>query len=99
MDQFFTVSAYEASGLIIALIAFLVSILTMYNAAKLKTGIIAASTVSFGIGMLCLSAGFFLLALPPWIGSDPILYRVLFAVGFIFLGWGSYKIFKMAQIS
>lgn len=81
-------------------LAAVVSLLTLYNAAKLKTGVLAISTYAFGGGMLFLSAAFLLLTLP--IGADPemadLVSKLLFFAGFLLLGFGSWKIYKMSQI-
>lgn len=81
-------------------IAALVSLLTLYNAARLKTGVLAMSTYAFGGGMLFLSAGFFLLNFPLGVGLESLvtMYRTFFLIGFILLGWGSYQIYQMSQI-
>lgn len=83
-----------------AVLSFLVSLLTLYNAAKLKTGILAVSTYAFGAGMLALSVGFLFLATPDWATPQTVnlLYRLSFILGFALLGFGSYKIYKMAKI-
>ncbi len=81
-------------------LAAVVSLLTLYNAARLKTGIIAMSTYAFGGGMLFLSAGFFLLNFPVGVPLDTLvtMYRAFFLIGFILLGLGSYQIYKMSRI-
>ena len=81
-------------------IAAVVSLLTLYNAARLRSGIIAMSTYAFGGGMLCITAASFLLVMPYGINFDSvmIMYRFLFLAGFILLGWGSWQIYKMSQI-
>lgn len=80
--------------------SFLVSLLTMYNAAKLRSGILAVSTYAFGAGMLSLAVGFLFLSTPGW--ADPetvqLMFRLSFILGFVLLGFGSYKIYKMAKI-
>lgn len=91
---------FEIFVYITVTIAFIASLLTLYNAAKLRTGILAISTYAFGAGMLCLSTGFALTTLP--ITSDPVtlltVSRVLFFAGFVLLGLGSYKIYQMSKI-
>lgn len=85
----------------IALLALLVSLLTLYNAVKLKSGVLAVATYAFGGGMLCLSAAALLLAFPlfslPQLGS--IVQDVLFIIGFLLLGFGSYKIYSMSKVA
>lgn len=87
-------------GIIMAL-AFLASFLTLYNAIKLKSGVLAVSSYAFGGGMLCLSAVFLLSIMP--FGLTNSLYEVisliLLLLGFGLLGFGSFKIFKMSQIT
>lgn len=81
-------------------LALVVSLLTLFNAAKLKTGVLAMSTYAFGGGMLFLSASYLLVSLP--IGAQPetadFVSKILFLVGFILLGFGSWKIYQMSQI-
>ncbi|RJO60715.1 hypothetical protein C4544_04560 [candidate division WS5 bacterium] len=81
-------------------LASLVSLLTLYNAAKLRSGVLAMATYAFGAGMLCLAAAFFLLAIPDLNSSLTVdwLYRILFVIGFSMLGLGSFKIYKMSQV-
>lgn len=81
-------------------IAPLVSLLTLYNAARLRTGVLAMSTYAFGGGMLFLAAGFFLLNFPLGVSLSNLvtMYQVFFLIGFILLGWGSYQIYKMSRI-
>lgn len=81
-------------------IAALVSLLTLYNAARLRTGVLAMSTYAFGGGMLFLAAGFFLLNFPLGVdlGSLVAMYRIFFLIGFILLGWGSYQIYKISRV-
>lgn len=81
-------------------ISSLVSLLTLYNAARLRTGILAMSTYAFGGGMLFLAAGFFLLNFPLGVGLESLvtMYRVFFLTGFILLGWGSYQIYRMSRV-
>lgn len=86
-------------GIIVAL-AFLGSFLTLYNAVKLKSGVLAVSSYAFGGGMLCLSAAF-LLNLMPFGLTDSFsetLSLVLLLLGFGLLCFGSFKIFKMSQV-
>lgn len=77
-----------------------VSLLTMYNAIKLKSGILAISTYAFGGGMLCLVTAFALPKLP--LGASPalvdVVYNILFFAAFLLLGFGSYKIYRMSQV-
>lgn len=100
MSDILTVNDAEAFGLVIAGLAFFVSLFTLSNAARLKTGILAISTFAFGAGMMALAAGFFLLTLPAWISPEnaKIAYKVFFVIGFIFLGLGSYKVYRMSKI-
>ncbi len=81
-------------------IASLVSLLTLYNAARLKTGVLAMSTYAFGGGMLFLAAGFFLLNFPLGVDLSILvtMYRTFFLIGFILLGWGSWQIYQMSRI-
>jgi len=90
----------EMLNCLITFLAFIVSLLTLYNAYKLRSGILAVSTFAFGAGMLCLAAAFFIIILPVWIFSSvaEIVRNVLFFAGFILLGFGSFKIYKMSQI-
>ncbi|MFH0937308.1 MAG: hypothetical protein V1808_03360 [Candidatus Daviesbacteria bacterium] len=83
----------------IAGLAAIVALLTLYNAAKIGSGILAVSTYAFGAGMLCLSTAFLILALPDGGTTElgQIVYHLLFVVGFILLGFGSYKIYKMSK--
>ena len=94
------VSLSEVLQWIAVSLAFLVSLLTLYNAARLRQGILAVSTVSFGLGMLSLSMGF-LLAISPSLADPETITAVnyaLFILGFFLLGLGSFKIYKMSQI-
>lgn len=81
-------------------VASLVSLLTLYNAARLRTGVLAMSTYAFGGGMLFLAAGFFLLNFPLGVDLSSLvnMYRAFFLIGFILLGWGSYQIYKMSRV-
>ena len=81
-------------------VAALVSLLTLYNAARLRTGVLAVSTYAFGGGMLFLAAGFFLLNFPLGVDLSSLvtMYRTFFLIGFILLGWGSYQIYQMSRI-
>lgn len=86
-------------GLIVAL-AFIASFLTLYNAVKLKSGVLAMSCYAFGGGMLCLSA-VFLLSIMPFGLTDSLnetISLILLILGFGLLCFGSYKIFKMSQV-
>lgn len=100
MSDIFATNSEEAFGLVIAGLAFFVSLLTLSNAARLRTGVLAMSTFAFGTGMLALSAGFFLLTLPNWIAPEntKLAYQVFFVLGFILLGFGSYQIYRMSKI-
>jgi hypothetical protein len=77
-----------------------VSLLTLYNAARLRTGILAVSAYASGAGMLSLSAGLFLLTMSfnGGISDIPTIYYSLFIIGFIFLGAGAFKIYQMSRI-
>ncbi len=90
----------EIIAWIATVLALIVSLLTMFNAAKLKTGILAISTYAFGGGMLFLAGSFLLTALPLTVEPDlaELVSRILFLVGFVLLGFGSYKIYTMSQI-
>lgn len=81
-------------------LASIVSLLTLSNAAKLKTGVLAISTYAFGGGMLSLAASFAVLQLPLGADLQLLLFmsRLLFVVGFLLLGFGSFKIYQMSQI-
>lgn len=85
----------------IALLALLVSLLTLYNAVKLKSGVLAEATYAFGGGMLCLSAATLLLAFPlfPLSQMGDFVQNILFGAGFILLGIGSFKIYSMSKIA
>ncbi|MCL5784982.1 MAG: hypothetical protein M1142_06560 [Patescibacteria group bacterium] len=96
----FTSNVTYLSRLLAVAMAFLVSLLTLYNAARLRQGILAVSTYAFGAGMLSLSLGFLALAAPAWADSDTIslTYHLLFILGFALLGFGSFKIYRMSRI-
>lgn len=81
-------------------IAAIVSLLTLYNAARLRSGVLAMSTYAYGGGMLCIAAGFFLLVTPFGTNFDSVIamHKALFLAGFILLGWGSYQIYKMSRV-
>lgn len=106
MADFLKVVTYIPSGMadtsqwMAAMLAFLVSLLTMYNAAKLRRGVLAVSTYAFGTGMLSLALGFLVIAAPAWSDHETInlVYHLLFIVGFALLGFGSFKIYRMSQI-
>lgn len=85
---------------LLLIVAALVSLLTMYNAARLQSGVLAMSTYAFGGGMLFLTAAFFLLTVPFGVSWESVnaAYKILGLVGFILLGWGSYQIYKMSGI-
>lgn len=95
------VTKIEVFRWIVALLSFLVSLLTLYNASKLKTGILAVSTYAFGGGMLCLSAAFLTLALPAWSASEfsESIRILLLIIGFCLLGFGSYKVYSMSKVA
>lgn len=90
----------EVTELVALLLSFLVSLLTLYNAARLKTGVLAVSTYAFGAGMLALSLGFLTLAAPAWADKEVMSlgFYFLFTLGFALLGFGSFKIYQMSQI-
>lgn len=90
----------EISQWLALILAFLVSLLTLYNAARLKSGILAISTYAFGAGMLSLSLGFMFLVFPGWAGEQITItaYHLLFILGFALLGWGSFQIYRMSNI-
>lgn len=81
-----------------AVLAFLVSLLTLYNAARLQKGILAVATVFSGAGMLSISGAFFILALSSQSGTASLPYNILFVVGFLLLGYGSYRIYTMSKV-
>ena len=82
-----------------AVLAFVVSLLTLYNAARLRQGIIAVSATASGVGMLLLAFGFLLLATQGGTESDWMtMYNISFILGFLFLGFGSFKIYQMSKI-
>lgn len=89
----------EVINWVIIALAVTVSLLTLYNAARLRTGVLAISTYAFGGGMLCLSAAFFLLSVPALADAVTVglAYRVLFIAGFVLLGFGSFKIYLMSR--
>lgn len=95
-----TVTLAESTKWLITFLAFVVSLLTLYNAARLRTGILAVATYASGAGMLCVSTAFLLLVLPGWVASETatILHQILLLVGFLLLGFGSYKIYKMSRV-
>ena len=84
-----------------AVLASLVSILTLYNAARLKSGILAVSTYATGTGMVLVAGGFFL-QLDPGLINDPelaeIVYNLALIAGFCLMGGGSFKILQMSRI-
>lgn len=81
-------------------LALIVSLLTLFNAAKLKTGVLAMSTYAFGGGMLLLSAAFLLIFLPLTVNPETagFVSSTFFTIGFLLLGFGSFKIYQMSQI-
>ena len=83
-----------------AILSFLVSLLTLYNAAKLKTGILAVSTYAFGAGMLSLAVGLLFISTPLWADPETIqlMFRLAFILGFALLGFGSYQIYRMSKV-
>jgi len=86
-------------GIIVAL-AFIASFLTLYNAVKLKSGVLAMSSYAFGAGMLFLSTAF-LLGIKSFGLTDNLNEAIslgLLLLGFGLLCFGSYKIFKMSQV-
>ncbi len=82
------------------LLSSIVGLLTLYNAAKLKTGILAVATYSFGAGMFCLAGSLLLKTLLNNQSQDSVnlITNCLFLVGFAFLGYGSYRIYQMSKI-
>ncbi len=84
-----------------AVLALLVSVLTLYNAAKLRSGIIAVATYASGTGMVLVAAGFFL-QLNGGLISDrelaELVYNLALIAGFCLMGVGSFKIFQMSRI-
>lgn len=95
MSEISTILRWVIIGL-----AFLASFLTLYNAVKLKSGVLAMSSYAFGGGMLCLSAAF-LLSIMPFGFTDSLqeaISLILLFLGFGLLGFGSFKIFKMSQV-
>lgn len=99
-EQIAVIGLPNIAEVVALMLAFLVSLLTLYNAAKLKTGVLAVSTYSFGAGMLALSLGFLTLAAPAWADKEvmSLVYYLLFTLGFALLGFGSYKIYQMSQV-
>lgn len=95
------VTVVDVSKWLITALSFLVSLLTLYNASRLKTGILAVATYAFGGGMLCLSAAFLTTALAAWSVSEftEIIRVILLIVGFCLLGFGSYKVYSMSKIA
>lgn len=85
---------------VVAALAFLVSLLTLTNAFRLRSGVLAVSTYSAGAGMLFIAAGLFLLNVPVWASLEVMTLTnyVLFFLGFILLGVGSFKIYRMSQV-
>lgn len=82
-------------------LASIVGLLTLHNAAKLKTGILAIATYSFGAGMFCLAGTLLIkIFLKDQITNPQIdvLMNALFIVGFAFMGYGSYRIYQMSKI-
>lgn len=81
-------------------LASVVGLLTLYNAAKLKTGILAVATYAFGAGMFCLAGGLLLRTIlnSQNAGSADLVFNSLFFVGFALLGYGSYRIYQMSKI-
>lgn len=94
------ITAAELSSWVALILAFLVSLLTLYNAAKLRSGILAISTYAFGVGMLCLSVALALLVLPYSLNPDPegLFYKLFFIIGFLFLAFGSFKVYSMSHL-
>ncbi|MDO8638739.1 MAG: hypothetical protein Q7R43_04125 [Candidatus Daviesbacteria bacterium] len=85
---------------IIVALAFIASFLTLYNAVKLKSGVLAMSSYAFGGGMLFLSTAF-LLSIMPFGLTDSLheaISFILLLLGFGLLCFGSFKIFKMSQV-
>lgn len=93
------ISLPDVSGWIAAILAFLVSSLTLYNATRLKKGLLAVATYAFGAGMLSLSLGF--LVVKASTGADQelvsLIYYLLFTLGFALLGFGSYQIYLTSK--
>lgn len=91
---------YQFADLFTSMLVFLVSLLTLYSAAILRKGILAVSMLSFGVGMLLISIGFLLRAVPDWnsLEQTVLIYDLAFITGFLLLGFGSYKIFTMSRI-
>lgn len=82
-------------------LAFVVSLLTLYNAARLKTGMLAVSTYMAGSGMIFLAAGLFLVtSTVVWADLNvmSLTNYVLFIIGFVFLGLGAFKIYQMSRV-
>lgn len=94
------VSLLEILKWLAAILAFLVSLLTLYNAARLRQGVLAVSTMSFGLGMLSLAMGLLLTTSPAWAEPEIIskVYYGLFILGFFLLGFGSLKVYSMSKI-
>lgn len=91
---------YRFADLFTSMIVFVVSLLTLLSAAQLKKGLLAVSMLLFGIGMLLISFGFLLRAIPEWSGQQSIVlvYDLSNFAGFLLLGFGSYKIFSMSRM-
>lgn len=90
----------DVTSWLAAILAFLVSLLTLYNAARLQKGILAVATAASGAGMLSISGAFFILAASSTsqLGISSLPYNILFVVGFLLLGYGSYKIYIMSKV-
>ncbi len=82
------------------ILAFSVSLLTLYNAFKLRSGVLAVSTYAFGAGMVAVTLGLFIMVVSPFtdVVVQQIIYYLLFVVGFALLGAGSLKIYQMSRI-
>lgn len=98
MNGFLT--ADQIGNALAASLAFVVSLLTLSNAARLRSGVLAVSTYLFGGGMLSLSAAFFLMVIPEIITNEGVwlMHIIFFTVGFLLLGLGSFKIYQMSRI-
>ena len=100
------ISSLDTLHLLASVLALLVAVLTFYNAARFKTGILAQSTYLASLGMLLIGLSFFVLVLPVSLsellqvnGIDAwVVANICFMIGFLMLGLSSYLIFRMSRI-
>lgn len=100
MGDLITATIPEIFQWTIAALALIVSILTISNGVKIKSGVLATSTYAFGFGMLSIALAFFLLVLPGWLSTEAtsLASSLFFIGGFLLLGFGSYQIYKMSRM-